>query len=123
MNGDRRQPFDIELPDPPQRLGQNSALRVELPVETKRRPVAAAAFIRDRTGLSATPWAGTDEAHEFSFGEALLRFVNADDGGVTGEHVGGEDREAVDLRQRIAASDQLARGKGDIGADLHPRIL
>ena len=74
MNPQRWKLGGIDLPDAAKRIDENSALRVELRVESEWRPVAAAAFLRDRTWLGTPQRTRRLELIDDASGESLLHF-------------------------------------------------
>src|SRR4051794_32939250 len=119
MDRDRRQRALVDLADAPQRLRQNPLFRFELLVEAKRRPVASAAFVADRTRHRAPERARLDDADEIGVRETLLHLEQPDDRDIAGIDVRGEDRKSVDARNRGAARDELGWSDGDFVAGVH----
>src|SRR5204862_2532433 len=111
----------MNLPDSPQRLEQNPALRLELFVEPQRRPIAAAAFARDRTRCRSPPRARRDELDEVRAREAFLHFDELDARDVAGKNVDGEDGKTVYARECCAARNQRGRLDDDLISDVIQR--
>jgi succinyl-CoA synthetase beta subunit len=116
MNRDGRMLAD--LADASQRLGEDAFFRLELFVEAQRRPIATAAFVRDRAGHGPAEGAGLQQLEQLRAGEALFHFEQAHPGRIAGEDVDGEDGEPVHPREGRAARDELGGRDGDFVACL-----
>src|SRR4051794_28462672 len=119
MNRDRRQRGGIDLPDAAQRLRQDPLLGLELFVEAERRPVASAAFVRDRTRHRAAERTRLDDAHQIGVRESLLHLNQPDDRDVAGIDVRHKNREAIDAGDGGATCDELRWGNGDFVTGVH----
>jgi hypothetical protein len=121
MHRDLRQRANVKLPNAPQRLRENPPLRLELMIQPQRRPITAPTFPRDRTRHRAPQRGRLHELHELRLREAFLHLVQPHARDITGVGAGGEDREAVDARERVAAGDELRGFYREDVARLHGR--
>lgn len=119
MNCDRRKRCDVELADPSQRLCQNSLLRLELFIEPKRGPVAAAALVRNGAGSDAPPRRRFHDSNEMRLRKSLLHVDETHHSDVIGKQARRENREAVDARQPIAARDEFGGSNRDLVTGVH----
>ena len=98
MERDRR--VALQLSDSAQRFAEDALLRVKLRVEAQRGPVATAALVRDRTWRRAAQRTRDNDTHQLRARESLLHLGQPNDGDIAGIQICGEDREAIDARQR-----------------------